>query len=149
MEINENDIEELTLYMEKLIFQLQETEDDHRNKCCASQDLHLHEIQVIVYLGQNGPSKMKDIGSGLSVSLSNLTVIVDKLEEKKLAERVRSTEDRRIVMVHLAKEGQDIFDALHGMKLEMCKSMLKKLKSDERTSYLGLMKKITDHGQDS
>ena len=92
---------------------------------------------------------MKDIGNGLSVSLSNLTMIVDKLEEKKLAERVRSTEDRRIVMVHLANEGQEIFDGHHEMKLEMCKSMLKKLKSDERASYLGLMKKITNHGQDS
>ncbi len=143
MEINERDVEELTLYMEKLIFQLQENEDDHRSKCCASQDLHLHEIQVIVFLGQNGSSKMKDIGNGLSLSLSNLTVIVDKLEEKGLAERVRSTEDRRIVMVHLAEEGQGIFDAHHEMKLEMCESMLQKLIKDERIAYLKLMKKIT------
>lgn len=143
MKIPQQDIELLTLYMEKLIFELQENEDYHRNKCCAAQNLHLHEIQVIVCLGQNGPSKMKDIGANLSVSLSNLTVIVDKLEEKGLAERVRSTEDRRIVMVYLSEEGQVIFDAHHEMKLEMCKNMLSKLSSDERTAYLALMQKIT------
>lgn len=145
MKISQGDVEKLTHYMEKLIFQLQESEDDHRNKCCVSQDLHLHEIQVVVCLGQNGPSKMKDIGHNLSVSLSNLTVIVDKLEEKGLAERIRSTEDRRIVMVHLTNEGQAIFDAHHDMKLEMCKNMLQKLTDDERASYLMLMRKITDN----
>ncbi len=143
MKIGQQDIEELTVYMEKLIFQVQENEDDHRSKCCASQDLHLHEIQVIVYLGQNGPSKMKDIGSSLSITLSNLTVIVDKLEEKDLAERIRSTEDRRIVMVHLAEAGQEIFDTHHEMKFEMCKNMLKKLSAEEREAYLMLMQKIT------
>ncbi len=145
MKIIQEDVEQLTLYMEKLIFQLQETEDDHRNKCCASQDLSLHEIQIIVYLGQNGASKMKDIGSHVSVSLSNLTLIVDKLEEKGLAERIRSTEDRRIVMVHLAKGGQDVFDTHHELKLEMSKNMLKKLTEDERRSYIQLMQKITDN----
>ncbi len=144
MKIIQDDVEKLTNYMEKLIFQLKESEDDRRTKCCGSQDLNLHEIQVIVWLGQNGPSKMKDIGNNLSVSLSNLTVIVDKLEEKGLAERVRSTEDRRIVMVHLAKEGQVIFDNHHDMKREMCKNMLKRLTKDERVSYLKLMGKITD-----
>ncbi len=145
MKIIQDDVEKLTHYMEKLIFQLQENEDDHRSKCCGAQDLNLHEIQVIVYLGQNGPSKMKDIGNSLSVSLSNLTVIVDKLEEKELGERIRSTEDRRIVMVHLAKEGQAIFDGHHEMKMEMCENMLKKLTKDERASYLALMEKITDN----
>ena len=140
-----DDIEKLTNYMEKLIFQLKENEDDHRSNCCAIQDLHLHEIQVIVCLGQNGPSKMKDIGDNLSVSLSNLTVIVDKLEEKGLAERIRSTEDRRIVVVHLSKDGQGIFDDHHDMKLEMCKNMLEKLTAQERASYLKLMHKITDN----
>ncbi len=143
MKVIQDDVEKLTHYMEKLIFQLQENEDDHRSKCCGSQDLNLHEIQVIVCLGQNGPSKMKDIGNNLSVSLSNLTVIVDKLEEKGLAERIRSTEDRRIVMVHLAMEGQAVFDGHHEMKLEMCKSMLKKLTPAEQASYLSLMGKIT------
>lgn len=145
MKIQNEDIEKLTLYMEKLIFQLKENEDDHRNKCCAVQDLHLHEIQVIVCLGQNGPSKMKDIGDNLSVSLSNLTVIVDKLEEKGLAERIRSTEDRRIVMVHLSEKGQSIFDDHHDMKLEMCKNMLQKLTAQEQASYLKLMHKITNN----
>lgn len=145
MEIMKDDTEKLTHYMEKLIFQLKENEDDHRSNCCAIQDLHLHEIQVIVCLGQNGPSKMKDIGDNLSVSLSNLTVIVDKLEEKGLAERIRSTEDRRIVMVHLSKKGQSVFDGHHDMKLEMCKNMLEKLTAQERASYLKLMHKITDN----
>ncbi len=145
MVIHNDDVEKLTHYMEKLIFQLKENEDDHRSKCCAVQDLHLHEIQVIVCLGQNGPSKMKDIGDNLSVSLSNLTVIVDKLEEKGLAERIRSTEDRRIVMVHLSKTGQSIFDDHHDMKLEMCKNMLQKLTAQEQASYLKLMLKITNN----
>ena len=143
MEIQREDIEKLTLYMERLIFQLKENEDVHRNKSCAIKDLHLHEIQVIVFLGQNGPSKMKDIGDNLAISLSNLTVIVDKIEEKGMAERIRSTEDRRIVMVHLADSGQIIFDEHHTMKLEMCKNILKKLTLEERASYLMLMKKIT------
>ena len=121
-------------------------EDDHRNSFCRAFDLHYREIQVIVYLGQNGSSKMKNIGSNLSLSLSNLTVIIDKLEEKGLAERVRSIDDRRIVKANLSKKGQEIFDSHHVMKLEMSKNMLEKLTVAERTSYLALMRKITANG---
>lgn len=143
MKISTTEIEELTNYMEKLVFQIQEDEHDLKDKCCASLDLGLHEWKILVFLGQNGPSKMKDIGNGVSLTLSNLTSIVDKLESKGVAVRIRSEQDRRIVMVHLAITGKEIFNTHHEVKLQISRAMLEKLSTDERKVYLDLMRKIT------
>ncbi len=144
MIIQDKDAENLTRYMEKLIFYVKENETDKQSSTCMSQNLHLHEIQVLIFLGQNGPSNMKTIGENLTLSLSNLTAIVDKLEAKSLAKRQRSLEDRRVVMVHLTDQGQDIFNTHHEVKLTMSKTILEKLDAPERVELIRLMKKITD-----
>ena len=143
MEILHDEIEALTQHLEQLLLLVKESEHSQQSKSCAAQGLHFHEYQVVVYLGQKGPSKMKDIGHNLSLSLSNLTAIVDKVELKGLADRNRSCEDRRIVMVHLSTRGQEIFDSQHSVKVSMSRKILTKLSPGERTRFISLMKKIT------
>jgi DNA-binding MarR family transcriptional regulator len=143
MKMLHKEIEALTRHMERLLLLMRESEHHQQSKSCAAQGLHFHEYRVVVYLGQNGPSKMKDIGQNLSLSLSNLTAIVDKIELKGLAERNRSQRDRRIVMVHLSERGQAIFDSQRSVRISMSRKILKKLSPDERKRFVSLMQKIT------
>lgn len=42
----------------------------------------------------------------------NLTRLLDKLEAKGLLDRRRSTEDRRVITVHIRPEGLDLLETL-------------------------------------
>src|SRR5262249_12648317 len=60
-----------------------------------------------------GPPCQRELGEKLLKSTGNITMVVDNLEKRGLARRVRGTEDRRYVTVHLTEDGErlirDIF----------------------------------------
>jgi MarR family transcriptional regulator, 2-MHQ and catechol-resistance regulon repressor len=60
-------------------------------------------LEALLHLG---PMCQRDLGEKLLKSTGNITMVVDNLEKRGLARRVRDTEDRRYVTVHLTEEGE-------------------------------------------
>jgi len=58
------------------------------------------------------PRTMSEVASALQCDNSNVTGIVDSLEEKGLAQRRASEEDRRVKLIELTKEGRRIHTRL-------------------------------------
>jgi len=140
MEISNKDITLLTNYIEQLTYLLKTME-----KSCLDTlacEISLPELQVIVYLGQTGLSRMSDIAAHMFTSLSNLTVIVAKLVKKDLAKRRRSQEDRRVVMVELTRQGNKHYISHRSVKLQLCRQILGALDESDRNVYLELIRKI-------
>lgn len=140
MKISNKDITLLTNYIEQLTYRMKTMEHNCLNT--LSCDISLPELQVIVFLGQTGPSKMSDIAAHMFTSLSNLTVIVDKLVKKGLAERCRSKEDRRVVIVKLTEEGNEHYIRHRDIKLKLSQLILAALDESDRKVYLELIQKI-------
>ncbi|OGP22973.1 MAG: hypothetical protein A2038_07380 [Deltaproteobacteria bacterium GWA2_57_13] len=69
--------------------------------------LHLTPPQfyVLATIGYAGGLPFGEIGEKLMVTVSNLTGIVDRLEEKGLVVRDRDARDRRVVRVRLTEKG--------------------------------------------
>jgi DNA-binding MarR family transcriptional regulator len=101
--MNDQYIEQLTTYIENAVYFMKQMENT--STAAFSQELNNPELQVMIYLGKSGPRKMSEIADHLSLGVSNLTAIVDKLVGKNLVERYRSERDRRLVMVELTQEG--------------------------------------------
>ncbi len=53
-----------------------------------------------------GRSTVAELARWLQVDAGAMTRLLDRLERKNLCKRVRSTEDRRVVMVELTPEGE-------------------------------------------
>lgn len=140
MKIPNKDITQLADYIEQLTYRMKIME--HTCLCALPCDVSLPEIQVLVYLGQTGPSRMSDIAGHMFTSLSNLTVIVDKLVKKELAERRRSEEDRRVVIVEMTEKGKEHYTRHHDIKLQLSRRILAALDDSDRKIYLDLVKKI-------
>ncbi|WP_367362079.1 MarR family winged helix-turn-helix transcriptional regulator [Mesotoga sp.] len=68
--------------------------------------MHVTQSQILVMrvLNQCGDMKVSDISNELDLSNSTVSGIIDRLVEKKIVQRKRSDEDRRIVMISLADE---------------------------------------------
>ena len=64
---------------------------------------------MLATIGYAGGLPFGEIGAKMMVTVSNLTGIVDRLEEKKLVLRKRDENDRRVVHVVLTEKGAKLY----------------------------------------
>ena len=67
------------------------------------------QFYVLATIGYAGGLPFGEIGAKMMVTVSNLTGIVDRLEEKKLVSRRRDENDRRVVYVVLTEKGAKLY----------------------------------------
>jgi MarR family transcriptional regulator, 2-MHQ and catechol-resistance regulon repressor len=67
------------------------------------------QFYVLATVGYAGSLPFGEIGAKMMVTVSNLTGIVDRLEEKKLVLRKRDETDRRVVHVTLTEKGTKLY----------------------------------------
>lgn len=67
------------------------------------------QFYVLATIGYSGSLAFGEIGAKMMVTVSNLTGIVDRLEEKKLVVRKRDDTDRRVVHVTLTEKGTNLY----------------------------------------
>ncbi|MSP41296.1 MAG: MarR family transcriptional regulator [Deltaproteobacteria bacterium] len=67
------------------------------------------QFYVLATIGYAGGLPFGEIGAKMMVTVSNLTGIVDRLEDKKLVVRKRDDKDRRVVHVILTEKGAKIY----------------------------------------
>jgi DNA-binding MarR family transcriptional regulator len=88
----------------------------HRMFAMAQEfDLAPQQMIALRMLG-SGPRKMSELAQSLFCDNSNVTGIVDRLEERGLVRREAAEGDRRVKLLVLTKEGE-------GMRVEITKRM--------------------------
>jgi DNA-binding MarR family transcriptional regulator len=105
--------------------------------------LSIQELNILNIIGESEPCIMSDIAKRAVLSLSSVTVIVDKLVKSKLVQRVRSEEDRRIVRGSLTPEGKQIYQVQIQHMQSVLSKMLNVLTTQEQKDFLSIFQKIT------
>jgi len=72
-------------------------------------DLTAPQFYVLATIGYTGGIPFSEIGEKMMVTVSNLTGIVDRLEEKGVVVRERDALDRRVVRVKLTEKGSKAY----------------------------------------
>ena len=105
--------------------------------------LGLTSMQSLVLILLSEPQPMHDLTKTLSCDASNVTGIIDGLEQKALAARFPDINDRRIKMIKLSSKGKTLRNELLSSVIKSHDSMLIKLNNDELNDLLFLLHKIT------
>lgn len=100
------------------------------------------ELLALDVLGVRGPSRMGAIAEHLGVGQSAVTPLVDRLQERGAVRRRRSEEDRRVWLVELTGEGQELFEAEGAAYERVAAAMLAPLDASEREALVGLLRRI-------
>ncbi|GAB4278935.1 MAG: MarR family transcriptional regulator [Deferrisomatales bacterium] len=74
----------------------------------AAEGLTVSQFGVLEALYHLGPLCQKDLGRKILKSGANMTLVVDNLEKRGLAERRRDSRDRRYVTVRLTDRGREL-----------------------------------------
>lgn len=104
--------------------------------------LSLQELNILNIIGDNEPCIMRDVAKQALLSLSSITVIIDKLVKAKLAVRLRNDEDRRIVYASLTPEGRKIYLTQIQHVHAVIRRMLEGLTTEEQEGLLKILQKI-------
>jgi len=121
----------------------------HDSLCANNPEMNIsiQELHLIELLGDDGPLMMRELSERLLVAVNTITNIVDNLEKKHYVERLRSTEDRRVIRVMLTQEGKTIYQSFLKTHVHFCNQMLSSLNEDEQDILMLLMRKIARSAQ--
>ncbi|OGY85290.1 MAG: hypothetical protein A2233_03380 [Candidatus Kerfeldbacteria bacterium RIFOXYA2_FULL_38_24] len=105
-------------------------------------DINIQEFRIIYFIGQHGEKKMNDIANALQLSISNVSIIVDKLVTKRLVKRINSTQDRRVIYITMAPVGEKIYRLMKKKHSELYQKLLNSLSLKEQKTLLELFDKM-------
>jgi DNA-binding MarR family transcriptional regulator len=89
----------------------------------------------------------RDLARRLGVLPSQMVLLIDELSGKKLVERRRSTEDRRVSFVRLTKKGERLMKKLFALVDEHGREFCSALTENELRTLHRLCRKLADrHG---
>ena len=96
------------------------------------KDVTTNDVHVIEAIGMDGAKNMTSVARALEVTTGTLTIAVNSLVKKGYVNRVRSEEDRRVVLVSLSEKGRKAY--LHHRKFheQMIESVVAQLTEEEQ-----------------
>ena len=93
---------------------------------------------------QNGPRSMTLVGDELNISQSAVTQLVDRLEKSGMVERVAEPEDRRVRLVRLTVEGENVMRSRRDERLRRTERALAQLSEETRESVICALDALLD-----
>lgn len=103
----------------------------------------LSSMQAMMIMLLDEPGSMNSFAKLFNCDASNVTGIVDGLEQKKLASRFPDTKDRRIKMIKLSPKGESIRKKLLSKLVDKNGLVNLNLKHSDLDAFISLLEKIT------
>ena len=108
-------------------------------------DLRPVEFTILLLLAGNGSATPKQIALRLGMSPPNLTVLLDRLEQRGLLQRQRSASDGRATDLKLTPRGSTLARRAQRASMTMEHDLLAPLSAAERGTLAALLARLT-HG---
>ncbi|MEZ0271711.1 MAG: MarR family winged helix-turn-helix transcriptional regulator [Methylophilaceae bacterium] len=108
--------------------------------------LKASEFSLLVLVASNPKVNQKQLGQALDISPPNMAVTIDKLVERGWVERVRSTQDRRAMQIHLTTSGRELVERAEKIAMTMENPALRVLSAAERALLIELLLKVAAGG---
>lgn len=104
--------------------------------------LKVLDYSLLVLVASNPEVNQKQLGEALDVSAPNMAITLDRLVERGWVERVRSTQDRRAMIIHLTAAGRELVRRAQQIAATMEEGTLAVLSPAERALLVELLGKV-------
>ena len=119
------------------------------NSFCARTNKHFEtakigitEFAVLEALHHLGPLAQNVIAQKILCSKANLTLTIDKLEQRGFVTRCRQSDDRRCIHVQLTADGERFISELFPKHAEILKREMSVLNVEEQSQLKSICKKL-------
>jgi len=108
-------------------------------KACG---LTIPQVMVLRAIETLGDVTVKRISSDVSLSQATVTTILNRLEDRRLVERVRSTADKRVVNARLTESGRTTLASAPPLLHEQFIERFEALEAWEKTQILSALQRV-------
>jgi MarR family 2-MHQ and catechol resistance regulon transcriptional repressor len=108
----------------------------------SSLGIGLSDFMILEALLHKGPMTMSAICEAVLLANASMTSAIDRLEQKKLVERVAHKTDRRVRLVQLTSEGTALIKKLYARHLRDLDEVMKDCSAAELEELRRGLKKI-------
>lgn len=106
------------------------------------KDISVNDMHILEAIGVRDPRNMSSVAKTLSVTVGTLTIAINNLVKKGYVNRVRSEEDRRVVLLSLTEKGEKAFYHHKKFHEDMIKAVTEDLDGSEIDALTGALDKL-------
>lgn len=103
------------------------------------------QFDALIYLNEFGDLTIGELSSKLYLAYSTTTDLVDRMERNDLVERVRDSNDRRVVRLHMKAKGRDMIEKVLVARRGHLAQALVHVPADDMQTLVSSLKQIVDH----
>ena len=107
-----------------------------------TEDLTTSQFGVLETLMHLGPMCPGELSNKLLKSTGNMTLVLDNLEKRGLIRRVRESEDRRQIRIHLTPEGESLIRRIFPGQAQAITQEMSALTAEEQQQLGHLCRKL-------
>lgn len=89
------------------------------------------QFVALQWLFEDGDMTIGDLSTKMFLACSTTTDLIDRMEKNNLVERIKDTNDRRVVRIHLLDEGKRIIDEVIKKRQHYLEEVLKNFSAEE------------------
>ncbi|TGN11029.1 MarR family winged helix-turn-helix transcriptional regulator [Leptospira ilyithenensis] len=108
----------------------------------AKSNVTESQFGVLETLHHLGPLCQKSLGDKILKSTGNITLVIDNLEKRGLVDRVRDTQDRRYITIHLTIEGKKLIESMFPDHVKRVTEEFSVLSIDEQETLGNICRKL-------
>ena len=109
--------------------------------------LKVVDYSILVLVASNPEVNQRQLGQALDISAPNMAITLDRMAASGWVERVRSTQDRRAMLIHLTAAGRDLIARAEKIAATMEQGALRMLSPAERALLIELLLKVAWSGK--
>jgi len=117
-------------------------------KQLADRGVSIIEFRILRDLNERGDLPMVSLAKQNFVTQGWITSLVDRLEQKGLVRRIRSSLDRRVINISSTEKGSEFYETIKCIHEAFINESLKFLSEEDENALMYLLKKI-DRNLDS
>lgn len=108
------------------------------------KDITNNDMHILEAIGLSSPQSMSAVAKKLSITVGTLTTAINSLVKKGYVHRVRSEEDRRVVLISLTAKGEHAYRHHESFHREMINATLKGLSREETKVLVQALTNLKD-----
>lgn len=101
-----------------------------------------NELFALLFLYRYNDANMTQIAEYINAPLNTATGVITRLEKKQMIERIRSNEDRRIVLITLTDKAKDVLEKEKNKIIDYGTRIFGTLTSEEKMAALSIYQKV-------
>lgn len=140
--------EEINTFLSQIFNNILKLEETYiQSQQSKDYNFSVTEAHIIEKIGLSGKRRMSAVAEDLRITISSLTLAVDRLERKDFVQRMKDEKDKRSVFLQLTEKGEEIFHIHEKFHQKMLDAIEQFFPAEDDDIIFAFISKVSDFFQ--